>query len=184
MGWYRDGREPGGLLGASCRLIDRLAGGVNAAACAMCLALTLLTVGLVVLGWFTSAGNSAMQDLKWWTFGLIIMAGGAACLRDDGHVRVDLVYGRLPLRGRAIIDCIGMLLAVLPLCVVVSWFGFSIALDGWQRGESSLNAGGMPWQWLMRFSIPLGFILLAIQALAQATRSLVLVINPRDESAS
>jgi TRAP-type mannitol/chloroaromatic compound transport system permease small subunit len=53
---------------------------------------------------------------------MIFLLGAADTLRQDKHVRVDLVYGRLGTRGRAITNLIGGLLALLPFCFALLYF--------------------------------------------------------------
>lgn len=59
--------------------------------------------------------------------------GGALNLRNDTHVRVDVVYGRFSPRGKAILDCFTFiffsLYILLMLYVLVPYVGESIRLQ-------------------------------------------------------
>jgi TRAP-type mannitol/chloroaromatic compound transport system permease small subunit len=95
-----------------------------------------LTLAMVVLGSFnaivryldkyTGLGLSSNTyiELQWYLFGIVFLLGAAYTLRDNAHVRVDVLYGRLSRRGRAWINIAGTLAFLLPFCIVmivVSW---------------------------------------------------------------
>lgn len=180
--WWYGGKPRLGAAWARCaaRLADWLgwlATGAAAVAAALTGLLALLTLALVVARYCFAWNDTGLEELKWHLFGTAVMLGGAWCLAHDGHVRMDLVYGRLPRRARAVIDALAMLLIVLPFCGLVAWYGAEQTLDSFERGELSRNAGGLTNRWFIRSTIPIGFTLLGLQGLAQLLRALVVAVG-------
>jgi len=166
-----------GALQAAAGWIAAVARSAAATAALLVAVLAVLTVVLVVARYCFGWNHTGWEEFKWHCFGAAVMLGGAWCLERDGHVRMDLVYARLPPRGKAAIDLAAMLVVVVPFCLVVAYYGTTGALDSFERGEISRNAGGLPHRWIIRSTIPLGFALLGLQAVAVAMRSLVVVVG-------
>ena len=64
------------------------------------------------------------QELEWHLFGFIFLLGAGYTLLYDGHVRVDIFYQRLSPSAKAWINLIGVLLFLIPGCVLIiatSW---------------------------------------------------------------
>lgn len=48
----------------------------------------------VVARYFFKTGSIAMQEMEWHLFSVVILLGISYTLKEDGHVRVDLLYDR------------------------------------------------------------------------------------------
>ena len=115
-----------------------------------------------------------INELEWHLFGLIILLGAAWTLRHDGHVRVDLL-GRYRWAGERFAawrDLIGHLVLLLPLCGVVIYASWDWVVSAWTFAERSPYPDGLPYRFLLKAAIPLGFALLALQAVAESVRDL------------
>lgn len=111
-------------------------------------------------------GSNAYLEAQWYLFSLIFLLAAGYTLRRDSHVRVDVVYGRLPPRARSWIDAIGGLVFLLPFCVfsiVVSW---PSVRNSWAVLEASPDPGGLP-RYPIKSVILVAFALLALQGVAQ-----------------
>ena len=135
-------------------------------------ALTLLTVFLVLSRRLTGYAPIALDELRWHCFGAAFLLGMAWTLRRDGHVRVDVVAARLPQRWRARIEAASLLAIALPACLLIAGYGGWMAWGSLAEWESSPEPGGLPLRGIIKGCIPLGFCLLALQALAGGLRSL------------
>lgn len=112
-----------------------------------------------------------VMELEWHLFALIFLLGAGYAFRHDRHVRVDLFYANFQPRERALVDLLGNLLFLLPwsaLIIYASWF---YAVEAFRDGESSPNPGGLAYLYPIKFAIPLGFLLLWLQGLAETLRS-------------
>lgn len=106
--------------------------------------------------------SNGLVDLQWYLFSAVFLLGAAAALKNDAHVRVDVLYGKLSPRGRAWIDLVGTVVFLLPFCafaLVVSWP--SVA-ESWRVLEGSPDAGGLP-RYPVKTLVPLAFALLLVQ---------------------
>jgi TRAP-type mannitol/chloroaromatic compound transport system permease small subunit len=110
--------------------------------------------------------SNAWLEIQWYLFGAIFLLAAGYTLKHNGHVRIDVIHGRLSERAQAWIEIAGSTLFLLPLCVLMaalSWPDFVHALES---GETSPDAGGLV-RWPVRLLIPLGFGLLALQGIAE-----------------
>lgn len=131
-----------------------------------------LTVCLVVLICADVFQRYAMHqtynwviELEWQFFGLIFILGSPYALSEDKHVRVDIFYARFTEKQRSWTDFLGSLLLLLPWCVLGIITGFNYASNSFYIRESSPNPGGLPFWYLIKFSIVVGFVLLCLQAI-------------------
>lgn len=165
------------LLGFAA-LIDTLNRRLGRAAIWMILVAVLLSALTATLRYLLDWGSNAMIEAQWFLFGLVFLLCAPWTLQEQGHVRVDLIYGRLPPRGRVVIDILGGLLFLLPVCLLMVVDSWSYFLLSWQQNESSMNPGGLLW-WPMKFAIPVGFALLAAQGLSEVIKGLAALTGHR-----
>lgn len=111
-------------------------------------------------------GSNAFLELQWYLFAAVFLLGAAWTLKRNEHIRIDVVVGRFSARTHAWIDILGTLFFLLPLCFVILYSGIPFAVDSLKSGEMSSNAGGLI-IWPAKMLIPLGFLLLAMQGVAE-----------------
>ena len=87
----------------------------------------------------------------------------------DEHVRVDVLHGGLPAKGRHWTDLIGALVLLLPFCAFGLWTGIDFAWESVARGEWSGDPGGLP-RWPLKLCVPLCFLLLGLQGISEAIK--------------
>ena len=163
-------------LAATVRSIDRLNDAIGRAVSWLCLALAITTGAVVVLRYVFSIGFVWLQESYVWMHAIIFMVGAAYTLLHDGHVRVDVFYRRASRRYQAWVNLLGSLLLLLPTVLIVGYMSLGYVHDSWMRLEASREAGGLPGLFLLKTVIPIFCGLLALQGLALAGRSL-LVLN-------
>lgn len=121
-----------------------------------------------------------MQDLYVWLAGAMFTAvAGFALLRDD-HVRVDIFYRPAPVRRKALIDLFGVVAFLLPFVYIVWSYGWNTVARSWRIYEGSANIGGMPGLFILKSFILVFALLVGLQGLAMAARS-ILVLAGREE---
>jgi TRAP-type mannitol/chloroaromatic compound transport system permease small subunit len=133
--------------------------------CSIIMILMVLNVFYdVVLRYFFNDVSIGMQELEWHLFAAMFMFGIGYTLKEDGHVRVDVVYEKLSKKTQAIINIVGSLLLALPFTLLILYFSWDYALDAYQMGEGSADPGGLPHRWIVRSIIPISavFLVLAI----------------------
>jgi TRAP-type mannitol/chloroaromatic compound transport system permease small subunit len=110
--------------------------------------------------------SNAWLELQWYLFALIFLLGAGYTLKHNGHVRIDVIYGRLSPRAQAWIDLFGGLLFLLPVTGLMAWMGWSVFSESWAIQEHSPDSGGLL-RWPVKLALPLGFGLLFLQGVAE-----------------
>lgn len=141
------------------------------------LTLVLLVATNVLLRYAFSIGSVSMQELEWHLISPIALLGLAYSMKHKTDVRVDFIYEKLSRAQRALVDCIGSTLTLMVGLIIV-WLSIPYVAQSFLFMEGSPDPGGLPWRFLLKSFIPIGFGLLALQALADALRALEELINP------
>jgi TRAP-type mannitol/chloroaromatic compound transport system permease small subunit len=161
----RNRRIPAPLLGIA-RAIDAVNEHIGRAVLWLVLAVTLISAANALMRYGFGMSSNAWLEIQWYLFGAIFLLAAGYTLKHNGHVRVDVLYGRWPPRARAWIDLLGAALFLLPLCVLMVWLSWHGFIESFQRGELSSDAGGLI-RWPVRLLIPLGFALLGLQGVSE-----------------
>jgi TRAP-type mannitol/chloroaromatic compound transport system permease small subunit len=152
--------------------------------------LVITVFSYVVMRYFFDDSPQWLAELSWHLFATLFLVGAAYTLRKDRHVRVDLFYSQLSEKGKAWVDLGGTVLFLIPFCSLVvsrSWdyvlralprseapAGGVVEIWTWllEQAERSDQPGGLPFRFLIKFMICLGFGLLLVQAVALLLKSL------------
>jgi TRAP-type mannitol/chloroaromatic compound transport system permease small subunit len=121
----------------------------------------------------------AVQELKWHLFGLTFLLGAAYTLKHDEHVRVDILYQSQwmnPTR-RAWVNMLGAALLLIPFCLMLLISTWPFVHNAFVQGEGSPDPGGLPYRWLLKSAILVGFALLLLQGVAQFLDNLLIVLG-------
>ncbi|UEM24681.1 TRAP transporter small permease subunit (plasmid) [Skermanella mucosa] len=160
------------------RACELLVEGIGRAVSWVSLALVLVMAGNVLLRYGFSTGSVAMQELEWHLMSPLALLGMSYAIQHEGHVRVDVLYGRMPALAQRIIEALSFLLVAVVAALLVK-LSIPYVMLAYRLGEGSANPGGLPWRFLLKSFIPLGFALLFIQSLAGMARAVAL---PRPRS--
>ena len=160
--------------------VGRLNAFVGHALAWLALAAVVLCFTVVVQRYAFSTTHLWMQDLYVWLNGAMFMAVAGYTLLIDGHVRVDITYRPAPVRRKAVMDLIGVLLFLLPFCAVVWIWGFEYVERSWMLREGSPNPGGMPGLYVLKTFILVFAVLVALQGLAMLARSILVLAGKQD----
>lgn len=165
------------LLGFA-RFIDDLNRRIGRITLWLVLLSVLLSALTATLRYTLDWGSNAMIEGQWFMFGLIFLFYAPLTLQERGHVRVDILYNRLPPRGRVLVEILGGLLFLLPVCLLILIDAWGYFLLSFQQNESSFNPGGLIW-WPMKLAIPIGFALLALQGVSEIIKGLAVLTGHR-----
>ena len=159
-------------------VIDGLNRRIGRAMTWLVLACVLLSAGTATLRYVLDWGSNAMIEAQWFLFGLIFLLCAPWTLQEHGHVRVDILYQRLPPRARVWIDILGGLLFLLPVCLLIVWDGWNYFLISFHQNEASFNPGGL-WWWPMKLAIPVAFTLIAAQGISEVIKGAAALLGLR-----
>lgn len=139
---------------------------------------TLLVLNVfydTVMRYAFNKGSIGMQEMEWHIFSAIFLIGAAYTLKHDGHVRVDIFYTKLSVRGKAWIDLIGTFAFLIPFCLIVIYATKGFILNSWAVREMSPDPGGLPARYILKTLIPFGFSLLILQGIAEAFKCILVL---------
>lgn len=117
-----------------------------------------------IMRYFFRSGSIALQEMEWHLFSVVFMFGIAYTLKEDGHVRVDILYERLAPRTKAVVNIAGTLCLLLPLSFLIIDGSIWFVHEAYQSGEISGDPGGLTQRWLIKAVIPISFIFLIISS--------------------
>ena len=110
--------------------------------------------------------SNAWLEAQWYMYAAIVMLGASYTLKRNEHVRVDILYMMLSRRGQIKLDIAGIIVFMLPACILIGWLSWPMFLNAYTIGETSGNAGGLL-RWPVKLLVPLGFLLLALQGISE-----------------
>ncbi len=119
----------------------------------------------------TSLSSNLYLELQWYLFSLIFLLGAGYALKENAHVRVDVVYGRLERRAQAWINVIGSVFMLIPFCVFVLWVSWPAIRNSWAIRELSPDPGGLP-RYPLKSVILVCFVLLLAQGVAELVKEI------------
>jgi TRAP-type mannitol/chloroaromatic compound transport system permease small subunit len=126
-------------------LFDRISSITGQVIAWLTLAMVLLTAVIVVMRYVFDAGLIWMQESVIWMHAAVFMVGAAYTLLHEEHVRVDIFYRKMSARGQAIVDLVGVIVFLLPLCGFLALMAYDFAAVSWSIHESSREPGGLPY---------------------------------------
>ena len=130
-----------------------------------------------------SKGSVALKELHWHLFALVFLLGAAYTLKHDDHVRVDILYQShwMNDRRRAWVNLIGSLIFLVPFCVLIIIASSPFVSNAFIHGEGSPDPGGLPYRFILKAAIPIGFTLLMLQGIANSLASLLYLLEAKGE---
>lgn len=152
-------------------LIDRLNTMVGKSVYWLILLAVLVSAGNAVVRYALNTSSNAWLEVQWYLFSAVfLLTAGYTLLRNE-HIRIDVLTSGLSQRGQAWIDVLGGLFFLLPMVVMILWLSIPIFVDSFVTGEMSSDAGGLI-RWPAKVLIPVGFALLALQAVSELIKRL------------
>jgi TRAP-type mannitol/chloroaromatic compound transport system permease small subunit len=113
----------------------------------------------------------AVQELEWYLFGTLYLLAAGYTLLFDEHVRVDIVYSKLPPRRKAWFDFVLFWIFFFPSCLLVIYTAWPFVRNSWAVWEGSPDPGGIPGRWALKSMIIVGFVFLLLQGVSQAIKA-------------
>ena len=153
------------LLGLS-RLVDRVNDWVGRWLRWLVLAAVLISAGNAIVRKMFSTSSNALLEIQWYLFAAVFMLGAGFAFLRNVHIRIDFISSKLSQRTNTIIDILGIVLFLIPLCVILVTLSWPFFYNAWITKEMSQNAGGLI-RWPVLALVPLGFSLLLLQGISE-----------------
>jgi TRAP-type C4-dicarboxylate transport system permease small subunit len=130
--------------------------------------LMFVTIGTcvdVLLRYSFNRPISWMLELTEYAMLYIPFLGAAFVLKEDGHIRIDLVITFLSERSRGWLNVVTSFVGGVVM-LTYTWFGAQVTLDYFKRGVPSLESLKTPMFFILMI-IPIGGLLFSIQFFRQ-----------------
>ena len=121
---------------------------------------------------FNSPTNWAHESM-FLMFGMQYMLAGAYTLREDGHVRVDVLYLYLPERLKALVIVFTSIFFFI-FAVALLWTGWVFMADSIRVWEVSFTEWAIQY-WPVKITLALGAFLLILQGFAKLLQDVAIL---------
>lgn len=103
--------------------------------------------------------------MEWHLFSSLFLLGISYTLQHDAHVRVDIFYATFTRKKQALINIIGFVVFILPISLLITYYGIDFAYNAYEINELSGDPGGLTHRYIIKSVIPLSFILVIISGI-------------------
>ena len=147
------------------------------------LANAVLIAGNAISRQLLGVASSTMYDVQPHFFAAAVLLMAGYTFKRDEHVRIDVFSSFLGQRGLAWLDLAGIIVVLLPVCVIAVWVTWPDFVTSWVTGETRRGRESLSEfpAWIMKGMIPLGFLSLGAQAVAELMRCIAFLagVEPR-----
>ena len=164
------------------RIIDNLTELIGKCVSWLLVLLVLLVCYDVAMRYFLQSGSVALQEMEWHLFSIIFLFSAGYTLKHDEHVRLDLIYKSRFMndRRRAWVNLIGDIFFLIPFCLTIIITAWPFLQQSFLHTEGSPDPGGLPYRWIIKAAIPLGFFMLLIQSIADASKQFIYIMEEHE----
>lgn len=142
----------------------------------LALFMVLVQFVVVLLRYVFGIGWIWMQEGIIYMHALVFLTAAGYTLVHDGHVRVDIFYGGMSERGKAIVNLFGGFVFLLPMCAMIAWASFGFVSRAWGIFEGSPEGdNGIPGVFILKSMILVFCGVVALQGLAMMARSILIL---------
>jgi TRAP-type mannitol/chloroaromatic compound transport system permease small subunit len=168
-----------GLLALS-RAIDRMNEFIGKWVSWLILLAVLVSATNAVIRKTLNMSSNAWLELQWYLFGAAFLLAAAYTLRQNEHIRIDIVYGMFSRRVQHWIDLFGHVFFLMPFVLLMIYYFVPYVSLSYRSGEVSTNAGGLT-IWPAKSLLLIGFSLLALQGISEIVKKIAIMRGDMDD---
>lgn len=136
-----------------------------------------VTVYDVALRYFFRAPTQWAYELSWMIYAAFFILSGAYTLLEGGHISVDVVLLMLRPRLQSLLKAIYLLVLLMPFAIVIIIMSIPWAWHSTLVLDCAEHTLWRPYVFPIKWTVPLGFTLLALQGLSSIVRNFVYAIK-------
>jgi TRAP-type mannitol/chloroaromatic compound transport system, small permease component len=174
------GRKFMAILLAISRLVDRINELVGKWVSWLILVSILISAGNAVIRKAFNMSSNAWLELQWYLFGAAFLLAAAYTLKQNEHIRVDIVYGMWSRRTQHWIDLFGHVFFLMPFVLLMVYYFGPWFMLSFRSGEVSSSAGGLI-IWPAKLMLLIGFSLLALQGLSEIIKKIAIMCGAMED---
>jgi TRAP-type mannitol/chloroaromatic compound transport system permease small subunit len=168
-----------GLL-ALARAIDRMNEFIGKWISWLILLAVLVSAGNAVIRKAFNMSSNAWLELQWYLFGAAFLLAAAYTLKQNDHIRIDIVYGMFSRRVQHWIDLFGHIFFLMPFVVLMIFYFVPYVSLSFHSGEVSSSAGGLV-IWPAKSLLLIGFFLLGLQGVSEIIKKIAIMRGDMDD---
>ena len=162
------------------RTMDRISETVGKYVGWLILVAVLVSAANALIRKIFSVSSNAFLEMQWYLYGAAFLLAAAQTLKQNEHIRIDIVYGALSRRTQHWIDLLGHLVFLMPFVVLMDIYLIPYVLLSYHSGEVSSNAGGLI-LWPAKSLLLAGFLLLTLQGMAEIIKKIAIMRGDMDD---
>ena len=153
------------------KVLDRFIAGVGETAAWLNVVLVVVIITQVVLRYVFSKGLVRLEELQWHLYAVGIMIGLSYCATGDTHIRLDLLHHRFSRRRKEVVDLLGTVFLLMPMVIIILMHSWPFVAESFRLNEASDSVVGLPYRWVVKSFILIGFGLLGLAGVSRLIRA-------------
>lgn len=141
----------------------------------------LVLLGTVIINvtsrFLFKQGFVQLEELQWHLYAVGFLLGLSCALTRNSHIRADIFYQKFSPRVRGWVEFYGLLLLFFPFVLFIIIKSLAFVGFSFTTGEISQAPGGLPFRWIIKAVLPIGFTLLLIAGIARLLRVIRLLFG-------
>ena len=137
--------------------------------------MVLVTCLVVVMRYGLDMGSVFLQDVVLYLHGGLFLLGAAFAMKRGAHVRVDIFYRNFSTSKKALVDLLGNLIFLQPICWTILLYSWGYVEFSWRIMEVSPEPDGLPFVYVQKSLLIVVAILLALQSISEILKSLLII---------
>ena len=148
-------------------LIDKLTDNIANGLLYILIALILLVFSTVFFRYVFNMSYIIIQEIIMYLHALIFMFGISYALKENSHVKIDVLYNTLNKRIQRVISIAGLVSFILPTALFIIYISIDMVTQSWVILEGSSEAGGLNLVFILKSLIPISGVLIFLQGISE-----------------
>ncbi len=161
------------LLGLS-RGIDRVNTFIGRNVSWLILVAVLVSAANAIIRKVFNTSSNSWLELQWYLYGAAFLGAAAYTLKENEHIRIDIIYGMWSRRTQHWIDLIGHLFFLMPFVTLMIYFLYPWVMRSYRIGEVSTNSGGLI-LWPAKAMLLIAFVMLFWQGISEIIKKIAIM---------
>ena len=149
------------------KIIDNLIENICNILMVLLLMMILMVFISIVFRYFFNISSASLQELIMYCHAIIFMFGISYTLKENGHVKIDIIFNTFSKKIQSYISIIGILLFIFPMAFFLIYISMGMVIQSWLILEGSSEAGGLNLVFILKTIIPLTGFLILLQSSSQ-----------------
>jgi TRAP-type mannitol/chloroaromatic compound transport system permease small subunit len=125
--------------------------------------------------------STMLQDLEWHLHGVLLLLTFGFGYLMNAHVRVDIFRENLSRKGQAWLEFLGLVLMALPFLLLMLYYTGRFAIISFGQGEGSESMTGIPWRYVVKSFMFIGFLIVTMATIATLIRVTAYLFGTPDQ---